>query len=233
MRNKKGSKLRLKSYLKGALGLILIPACIFISAGRVGYWQGWAYVGTIILIGVVMITIFIRGKKLELLQERTNPGPGTKWWDKVFFAFYAPSYLAILIVGSLDSGRYFWTSDFAVSIYIIGYAVFLFAIAIFLWSMWVNRFFSSTVRIQSDRGQFVIQSGPYRFVRHPGYVAGILLALGNSLVFGSFWALIPAGLMALSLVIRTGLEDVTLKKELPGYVEYTRKTKYRLFPGLW
>jgi len=167
------------------------------------------------------------------LQERTNPGPGTKWWDKVFFAFYAPSYLAILIVGSLDSGRYFWTSDFAVSIYIIGYAVFLFAIAIFLWSMWVNRFFSSTVRIQSDRGQFVIQSGPYRFVRHPGYVAGILLALGNSLVFSSFWALIPAGLMALSLVIRTGLEDVTLKKELPGYVEYTRKTKYRLFPGLW
>jgi protein-S-isoprenylcysteine O-methyltransferase Ste14 len=107
------------------------------------------------------------------------------------------------------------------------------AVFITLWAIWINRFFSSVVRIQKERGQEVIQDGPYRFVRHPGYVGGILLALGNALVLGSLWALIPAGIMSLLLVIRTYLEDITLQRELPGYTDYTRKVKYRLLPWIW
>ena len=82
--------------------------------------------------------------------------------------------------------------------------------------MWTNRFFSSAVRIQTDRGQHVVQDGPYRFVRHPGYVGAILLGLAGAVVLGSVWALIPAGLMAVLVVVRTALEDATLQPELPG-----------------
>jgi protein-S-isoprenylcysteine O-methyltransferase Ste14 len=97
----------------------------------------------------------------------------------------------------------------------------------------VIKFFSITVRIQTDRGQKVIQNGPYRVIRHPGYIGGILMGIGNALVLGSLWALIPAGIMAIMLIIRTSLEDLTLQKELPGYLEYTKKVVYRLIPGLW
>ena len=97
--------------------------------------------------------------------------------------------------------------------------------------MWVNRFYSSVVRIQT--GQEVVQDGPYRFVRHPGYVGGILMAISSSLIFGSLWALIPAGIVVILLIIRTHLEDITLQKELQGYIDYTKKIRYRLLPGIW
>jgi protein-S-isoprenylcysteine O-methyltransferase Ste14 len=96
-----------------------------------------------------------------------------------------------------------------------------------------NKWFSSMVRIQSDRGQQVVQTGPYKYVRHPGYVGGILMAIGFGLVFGSLWSLIPAGVTTVILVLRTYLEDNMLKKELPGYLEYTKKVKYRLIPVVW
>jgi protein-S-isoprenylcysteine O-methyltransferase Ste14 len=99
--------------------------------------------------------------------------------------------------------------------------------------MWTNRFFSSTVHIQSDREHQVVQEGPYRFVRHPGYVHGILMGLSVPLVLGSLWALIPAFVGSVIRVIRTYLEDTTLRKELPGYVEYSNKVKHRLIPGIW
>ncbi|HUV75978.1 MAG TPA: isoprenylcysteine carboxylmethyltransferase family protein [Dehalococcoidales bacterium] len=99
--------------------------------------------------------------------------------------------------------------------------------------MWVNRFFSSVVRIQKDRGQEVVQNGPYHSVRHPGYVGGILMAISTSLVLGSLWALIPAGVIFILLVIRTYLEDTTLQKELTGYADYAKKVRFRLLPGIW
>ena len=94
-------------------------------------------------------------------------------------------------------------------------------------------FFSSVVRLQNDRGQEVVQQGPYRMIRHPGYVAGSLMAISISLVLGSLWGLIPAGAVLILLIIRTYLEDTTLQRELPGYSDYARKVKYRLIPGIW
>ena len=171
--------------------------------------------------------------KTDLARERLKPGPGTKWWDKIFWVFYAPMFFAVFILASLDAGRFRWTAQLPLSVYIIGYIVYLLSQYITLWSMWVNKFFSTTVRIQTDRGQEVVQNGPYRFIRHPGYVGGILLAISSSLILGSLWGLIPAGGVVFLLIIRTYLEDITLQKELQGYSDYALKVKYRLLPGIW
>ena len=187
--------------------------------------------GTIFLL--VLISYIAFSNKTELIKEWVKPGPGTKWWDKVFCAFFIPSYSAIIIIASLDAGRFQWTTHLPVAVYIISYIAHLFSNFIILWSMWVNEFFSSIVRIQTDRGQEVVQNGPYRFVRHPGYIVGIILGISNALVLGSLWALIPAGFIMTLLIIRTYLEDNTLVKELAGYSDYAKKVRYRLLPGIW
>ena len=97
----------------------------------------------------------------------------------------------------------------------------------------VNRFFSGTVRIQTERGHRVVTGGPYRFVRHPGYLGGVISYLAMPLILGSAWAYIPAAVGMAVTAIRAALEDRTLKKELPGYLEYTQATRYRLIPGIW
>jgi protein-S-isoprenylcysteine O-methyltransferase Ste14 len=102
-----------------------------------------------------------------------------------------------------------------------------------MWAMFTNNFFSSKVRIQSDRGQYVVQQGPYKFVRHPGYLGVLFWMPSTALTMGSLWGLIPAALAVLTIIIRTYLEDKTLQKELPGYIEYTQKVRYRLIPGIW
>ena len=230
---KKGEGLLLVLWFPGLFIIILMSAIIFISAGRINYWQGWGFSASMLLIMGTSIGIFIKDNRIDLIKERAKPGPGTKWWDKIFMAFFIPSYFAIMIVGSLDSGRYLWTTNFPLPLYILGYIIFSLSVAVQFWSIWVNRFFSSVVRIQTEREQVVIQNGPYRFVRHPGYLTGIFLGIGTSLVFGSLWGLIPAGVIALLLIIRTGLEDAMLQRELAGYSDYAKKVKYRLFPGLW
>jgi protein-S-isoprenylcysteine O-methyltransferase Ste14 len=101
------------------------------------------------------------------------------------------------------------------------------------WAMDANAYFSTVVRIQSERGHTVCRSGPYRFVRHPGYVGYTLQALGMPFLLGSLWALLPALVMAVAMVIRTVLEDRTLQAELPGYREYAQEVRYRLVPGIW
>jgi protein-S-isoprenylcysteine O-methyltransferase Ste14 len=105
--------------------------------------------------------------------------------------------------------------------------------ALLVWSMVANAYFSLIVRIQADRSHQVVSSGPYRFVRHPGYLGSILFFLSTSLLLGSWWALIPGAAAALLIVIRTALEDRTLHAELPGYADYVERVRYRLLPGIW
>lgn len=230
--SKKDEKLwYFRQVLRGFFSITFLVAIIFLLAGRLDYWQGWLFGGFLLLLFLIQIVAF--RNQTELGRERLKPGPGTKWWDKLFLALNGTSYLAIIVIACLDTGRFLWSAPLPVAGYIISYIVFSLSIFAFSWAMWVNKFFSSVVRIQSDRGQEVVQSGPYRFVRHPGYVGGILLALSNSLVFGSFWGLIPAAIVAILIIIRTCLEDVTLQKELPGYADYARRVRYRLLPGIW
>ena len=227
------------SYIKivtqGIFSLLLVLAMLFISAGRITYWQGWIFCGVTILL--VIVQIFLFSGKNDLVKERMKPGAGMKWWDRIFYMLYIPSFFAVVIVASLDAGRFGWTplfsTPYSIAFYIISYLVYVFSLFLYTWGMWTNTFFSSVVRLQNDRGQEVVQQGPYRIVRHPGYVAGILMAISISLVLGSLWGLVPAGVVLVLLIIRTYLEDTMLQKELPGYSEYAHRVRYRLLPGIW
>ncbi|MBN1571598.1 MAG: isoprenylcysteine carboxylmethyltransferase family protein [Deltaproteobacteria bacterium] len=211
---------------------ILLTFClVFLSAGRITYWQGWAFCGIILLITVFQIALF--SDEIDLAKERLKPGPGVKWWDKIFYALFKPAFLAVIILACLDAGRYVWSPRLPLIVYTISYPLFLLSIFMLIWAMKTNKFFSSMVRIQSDRGHFVVTDGPYRYVRHPGYTGGILMAVTTPLILGSLWGLIPAGAVVILIIARTVLEDRTLKKELSGYAEYAKKVRYKVFAGIW
>ncbi len=223
-------KARLQLLLRGGVAPIAMLVILFGLAGRWNYWQGWVFVALTALVLVVMSTVLSPGR--ELIEERLNPKEGVKSWDKLYMALSTPLYFLALILGGLDA-RFGWTRNMPPWIYWTGAVIFLVGNAILLWARYTNRFFSSMVRIQADRGQTVCNTGPYRYVRHPGYVGGILMALAMGVVVGSWWACIPQVFAAMLLVWRTSWEDDTLRAELPGYDRFARETRYRLLPGVW
>jgi protein-S-isoprenylcysteine O-methyltransferase Ste14 len=216
--------------LRAVLAPVVTLALLFGLAGRWDYWQGWVYVILSTAIVVLMGTVLTPDR--ELIEERLHPKQGMKPWDKLYFALSTPLYFIGIAIGGLDA-RFGWTKDLPMAIYWSGVSVYLIGHAIMQWARYTNRFFSSVVRIQTDRGQTVCTSGPYRFVRHPGYVGGFLFAATSGVVLGSWWASIPQAVAALLLIWRTALEDKTLQAELPGYREYASQTRYRLLPGIW
>jgi protein-S-isoprenylcysteine O-methyltransferase Ste14 len=210
---------------------LLTAALIFASAGKLEYWQGWLFYGIYLIIFLYALIIF--ADKKDLIQERIKPGPGVKWWDKIIFRIYLALNSIIIIISSLDSGRFHWSPKLHVFVYIVAYMVMRFSYFFILWAMWTNNFFSSRVRIQTDRGQYVVQEGPYSFVRHPGYLGVLFWQPSIPLALGSLWGLIPACLAVIIIIIRTYLEDRMLQKELPGYSDYTQKVRYCLMRGIW
>ena len=228
----KASSLRLRIIGQGILAPLVIIALVFLLAGRLDYWQGWGY--NILNTIFIILTIALLADRPDLIKERLRPGEGMKAWDRVYFLVSTPMFFLMLLIACLDTGRGFgWTPTLPLFIYVLGYVMYVFGQSLFLWSKRTNRFFSSVVRIQTDRNQQVCQDGPYRFIRHPGYLSGILFTLASPIVLGSLWALIPAAIAAISLIARAALEDTMLKKELPGYVEYVKKVRYRLILGVW
>ncbi len=216
--------------LRAGLAPIVSFVLLFGLAGRWDYWQGWVYMALSAIVVALMGTILTPHR--ELIEERLNPKQGVKNWDKIYFTLSTPLYFVAMALGALDA-RFHWSGSLPAIIYAAGVAVYLLGQAILLWARYINRFFSSMVRIQTDRGQTVCSSGPYHYVRHPGYVGGILLSVSMGLVLGSWLACIPQLLAALLLVWRTSMEDRTLHAELPGYAEYAQQTRYRLLPGVW
>lgn len=210
--------------------LILISA-IFIPAGRLDYWQGWVYTAMSTL--RLLVARLVLANQNELLEERAQPGPGVKKWDKFIYILKIPIISAIVIIGSLDVGRFGLTPDIPLGIYLGFIAVNIIGHGINLWAMRVNRYFSSMVRIQTDRGHRVITDGPYRYIRHPGHLGVILIQLSSAIILGSLWALIPSAILTVLVVIRTHFEDETLKAELPGYKDYADKVGYKLIPHIW
>jgi protein-S-isoprenylcysteine O-methyltransferase Ste14 len=217
--------------LGGLLRLVLFMAFIFILAGRLDYWQGWVMTGTFVALMAVVALLFRHSA--DLLSEREKPGAGVKGWDRTILAILAAFWAMAFLTAALDGGRYGWTRSIPTYLYVSSYLIYALAMVLFLWAMYVNRFFSRAVRIQEDRGQVVIRHGPYRYIRHPGYTAGILLLIAIPVCLGSYYALMPSALAAVVLVVRTALEDKTLEKELKGYAEYKADVKYRLIPGVW
>jgi protein-S-isoprenylcysteine O-methyltransferase Ste14 len=215
-----------------AIGLPLsLLGLIFLPAGSIGWRPGWVFLAVLILAFGISALVLARVNPI-IYRARSRFQPGTKSWDKALLAVMLPTMAAILPVAALDAGRFHW-SAIPLWAVILGYAGMLFGIAVTGWAQAVNPYFEPGVRIQSERHQCVIDTGPYRFVRHPGYIAALFLFFGMAFALGSFWALVPAALASALLVLRTSWEDRLLRAELPGYADYSHRVRWRLVPGIW
>ena len=179
----------------GWIFLVVIVVAFFMTAGRWDWAAGWATI-LLITVGYSFQGLYVASRDRELMRRREQLGEGTKTWDKICLVFFFFSFLAILFVGALDSGRHRW-SAMPWWLWFLGAALFLFHIWIITWSMLVNTYFEKTVRIQADRDHRVIDTGPYRVVRHPGY-ASILIGgiAGLPLLLYSWWVKRHAGMDA-------------------------------------
>jgi protein-S-isoprenylcysteine O-methyltransferase Ste14 len=212
------------------LMLGLQGAILFGAAGRLDWIWAWIFLG--LNLAVILINGFFLRKNPETIVERGRPKE-FKTWDKVVGGLWGVMYyLAVPFVAGLDA-RFGWTRGLGPAWHIAGGVVFAAGMVLFSWAMITNAFFSTTARIQSDRGQTVCRSGPYRFVRHPGYIGAIWQSPGAAILLGSLWALIPAAAAAVCMIVRTALEDRMLQNELAGYKEYAREVRSRLVPGIW
>ncbi len=167
----------------------------------------------------------------EVIKHRMFPRKGTETWDWVWAGVFAPVYISILVVAYYDI-RSGW-APLPMWVWPIGVVLFILGGGLFLRAMAESPFFEKTVRIQSERGHYVVDTGPYRMVRHPGYVGMLAWLFSFPLLLTSTWALLPTVLAMISLVIRTVLEDRTLQKKLEGYTDYVTRVRWRLIPGLW
>lgn len=217
------------------IGMVLVVcAPLFVGAGTLQWDWAWIFSG-VTLIGWAVLSLVLARVNPELLNERgkrVKDLTGTERWDWLIMGVYSILLLATPLVAGLDY-RYTWSSPVSEWVKSIGIAILVMSFGMLTWSMVVNRFFVATVRIQTGRGHQVIDSGPYHYVRHPGYVAVILQFIAVPLSLATLTAWIPALLGVAVYILRTWLEDRTLIAELPGYADYAKQTRYRLLPGVW
>ncbi len=207
---------------------VFIVAVLVITSGRPSWVWLWVYILASLAIGLLNSRVMSR----ELIAERGQPGENVKPWDRKLASLSGLFTLAAMPVAGLDE-RWGWSPQVATWVHLVGLACVVLGNLLFTWAMASNPFFSTAVRIQWDRDHAVATGGPYHYVRHPGYVGYVTMIFGTALIFGSLWALVPVTLSAVLLVMRTALEDQTLRQELEGYAEYAQRVRYRLVPGLW
>ena len=204
----------------------------FLAAGSVRWLRGWICV--IATLGMYAVAVvLVQRRNPALLDARANwRHKDTKSFDKVFVTLMLPLYFVQPVVAGLDAVRYRWTSMPFATVY-VGLVFLVLGMGLVTWAMMVNPFAETTVRIQTERHQTTVTTGPYRFVRHPMYVGGILLVPAMGFVFGSIWAVVIGVSLAALFVWRTAKEDEVLGRELPGYEQFAAVTRYRLLPGVW
>lgn len=223
--------LKLRFFAKSFAGIFFFILILFISAGRMTYDQGWIY-SALSFLGLLLNFITIKDNP-ELMKERSKPEKDAKKWDKQILGFSALITLVAVVVAGLDSGRFQWSPRFRWYYILLGSILMLTGQILFLLAKNQNTFFSSVARIQTERGHTVCDSGLYRSIRHPGYLGMIVSWTGFPLIMGSLYSIIPSIAAIVLLLIRTQLEDHMLVNELPGYVQYVQKTRYRLVPKVW
>ena len=228
-KNNPNCKRKLRNILLSFLVTLIFNAILFISAGSLAWIGGWVLV-------VVMLTANTLGVVLldpGLLEERTGVKRGYKREDVLLATVMGRlGPLVIIIISGLDF-RFGWSVPLPGTFAVLGFALLIIGYTLSLWAMRENRFFSSVVRIQKERGHHVVTTGPYRIVRHPGYLESVICMLALPFALTSHWALIPAVATTIIAIVRTTLEDHTLKQELDGYTQYAEQVRYRLLPGVW
>jgi protein-S-isoprenylcysteine O-methyltransferase Ste14 len=217
----------LLAILKALLFEVALAAILFGTAGRVDLpwvWVLLAVHGTILTIALTFIDP-------TLMRERASPGPGAQ--DKSLRRILFVLLVAHLVVAGLDVGRFHGSGPIPLPVRVAALVVFACGMGFSVWAAVTNRFFSSAIRLQTDRGHYVIDTGPYRWVRHPGYAGTVVAAVAGGVVIGSWWSLLPLALMGAMVIRRMLLEDAFLHRELEGYATYAGRVRYKLVPGLW
>lgn len=229
--NRLNKKLIARYINREAMGIAVMGTALFWSAGRINWWPAWAAIAVMLAWIIATFVVIVRFNP-DLLVERLGPRKGAKRWDIIIMSILGITQLARYIIAGLDQ-RYGWTDGLPLATQIVGLAVCFTGYGLVVWATTANAFFSQVVRIQTQRGHTVATGGPYHYVRHPAYIGAILYELAVPVLFASWWALAASGLAIILLVLRTALEDSTLKAELAGYADYVRQVRYRLWPGIW
>jgi protein-S-isoprenylcysteine O-methyltransferase Ste14 len=211
---------------------VILAAGLFLAAGQLRWPMGWAYVFIFVATQVLVALLVIRNNPQLAAERAQTQTSAIARWDRPLagiVGLFGP--LATLVVAGLDQ-RLGW-SQVTPKLQVLALALAALSALFTVWAMSSNRFFYGRVRIEKERGHTVASSGPYRLVRHPGYLGAIAMDGSTALMLDSWWALVPALLTIAVIVLRTALEDRTLLQELDGYSEYAQRVRYRLFPGIW
>jgi protein-S-isoprenylcysteine O-methyltransferase Ste14 len=208
---------------------VLPAVAIFILAGRWDLWNVWAYAAIAVAVQTFQ-ALALQRVSPDLLKERVKP---TNRGRNPLAALGAIGTFALYWgIAGLDQ-RFHWSDSVPLAGIVAGLVAFAIGLGLLTWSMLVNSFFSTSVRIQDDRGQRLISAGPYGIVRHPGYAGGILALFASALALNSLLAIIPAVILLVVIAYRTAIEDRMLQGELAGYADYAVKVRFRLMPGIW
>ena len=213
--------------------IIGVPMLPLLISWQWDWWEAWVY-AAISIFGFIISRYLAGRRHPDLLLERGRflQHPNPEAWDKLLSPLLALGAGTIPLAAGLDM-RFGPSAQFSIFIKIIAITIILAGFAIASYALMANRFFSGMVRIQTERGHHVISSGPYCWVRHPGYSGALLSYLATPFLLDSWWTLLPVLMALIVVVIRTALEDKALQEKLEGYTEYTHSVSYRLIPGIW
>jgi protein-S-isoprenylcysteine O-methyltransferase Ste14 len=233
-KSNEGSVLIRKAIALFTITPVLMLGIFYLTAGRLDWWEVWAYMANFLVVAVIGRVLLLI-KRPDQARERMEAGSkeNVKSWDKwivPLIALYLP-FLSMAAAG-LDK-RYGWSPILPVGIRIAGLTALFIGGALGNWAMLTNPFFSSHVRIQTDRGHTVVDKGPYSVIRHPGYFGGLISWVAAPFFFSSRVVAVICAITIVFYFYRTSLEDKTLREELPGYKEYAQRVRYRLIPGIW
>jgi protein-S-isoprenylcysteine O-methyltransferase Ste14 len=224
-------RLKARYLIRETIGVALVGVILFWSAGSLRWPAAWALV-IITACWVAATAYVLLTRNPTLILERMGPRKGGKRWDTAIVSTVGVLTLVRLVVAGLDR-RHGWSSGISVETQVIAGVLVALAHALVVWATASNAFFSQIVRIQGEREHTVATGGPYRFVRHPGYVGTVTYELAIPFMLGSWWALAAGAVSAILFGVRTALEDRTLRTELPGYEAFAQQVKHRLLPGIW
>lgn len=221
-----------KLLLQNTITTAGMGALLFACAGTMHWPSAWVFLATCALLGplcgwwLYRVDPALLAERLRPVLQRDQPAA-----DKAFMIVFVIAMLAWLAAMGLDRRTQF--SDMPVALQVLGLVLFVLSTLFILWVFRENSFAAPVVKLQAERAQRVVSTGPYAHVRHPMYSGMILFFAGVPLLLGSWWGLVMAPVIVVLFAVRIGIEERTLREGLPGYSNYMTRVRYRLLPGVW
>lgn len=228
-----GSPMNIADVIKAVARLAVYPLLLFGAAGTLFWPEAWVFLVVFFLFAAILLRMLLR-EDPGLLKERVSSPfqEEQKGWDRVFMLVFVVVLIVWLPLMGVDAVRFHW-SQVPLWLKVVGALGLISSLYVSYRTFRENAYLSAVVKIQKDRGHHVVSTGPYAYVRHPMYAALLILFPSQALLLGSWYGLALSAVLMLLLVIRTRLEDRTLREELDGYAGYAARVRYRLIPGIW